>query len=131
MRRNWVLLCCLGVMTFLVGTAIAQENSKSSMSSKAPTGAPVMSANSSSPDDDASPQRKQRTRRTRQARHTTKSERTERAEGEQRFRENCGRCHQPPHKFPTRVMAAAIRHMRVRAMLTDEDMRLILKYMTQ
>lgn len=90
-----------------------------------------MSANSSSPDDDASPQRKQRTRRTRQARHTTKSERTERAEGEQRFRENCGRCHQPPHKFPTRVMAAAIRHMRVRAMLTDEDMRLILKYMTQ
>lgn len=90
-----------------------------------------MSANSSSPDDDASPQRKQRTRRTRQARHTTKSERTERAEGEQRFRENCGRCHQPPHKFPPRVMAAAIRHMRVRAMLTDEDMRLILKYMTQ
>jgi hypothetical protein len=29
------------------------------------------------------------------------------------------------------MMATIIRHMRVRAMLTDEDMRLILKYMTQ
>jgi mono/diheme cytochrome c family protein len=54
-----------------------------------------------------------------------------RTEGEQRFRTNCGRCHMPPHKFPPRVMATAIRHMRVRAMLTDEDMRLILHYMTQ
>ena len=58
-------------------------------------------------------------------------ERVMRLEGEKRFRTNCGRCHQPPHKFPPRVMAAAIRHMRVRAMITDEDMRLILKYMTQ
>jgi hypothetical protein len=58
-------------------------------------------------------------------------ERMERLEGEKRFRTNCVRCHQPPHKFPPRVMAAAIRHMRVRAMLTDEDMRLILRYMTQ
>ena len=55
----------------------------------------------------------------------------ESAEGEKRFRTNCGRCHQAPHKFPPRVMAAAIRHMRVRAMITDEDMRLILRYMTQ
>jgi hypothetical protein len=29
------------------------------------------------------------------------------------------------------VMAAAIRHMRVRALITDEDMRYILRYMTQ
>ncbi len=52
-------------------------------------------------------------------------------EGEKRFRANCGRCHQPPHKFPPGVMATAIRHMRVRANITDEDMQLILKYMTQ
>ena len=55
----------------------------------------------------------------------------ERLEGEKRFRTNCGRCHMPPHKFPPRVMATAVRHMRVRAMLTEDDMRLILKYMTQ
>jgi mono/diheme cytochrome c family protein len=58
-------------------------------------------------------------------------ERALRMEGEKRFRANCGRCHQAPHKFPPRVMAAAIRHMRVRATITDEDMRLILRYMTQ
>lgn len=50
-------------------------------------------------------------------------------EGERRYRTNCGRCHQPPHKFPPRVMAMAIRHMRVRAMLTDEDMKYVLYYM--
>ncbi len=54
-----------------------------------------------------------------------------RIEGERRFRANCGRCHQAPHKFPPRMMATIIRHMRVRATLTDEDMRLILQYMTQ
>ncbi len=58
-------------------------------------------------------------------------EAAERLEGEKRFRTNCGRCHQAPHKFPPRVMATAIRHMRVRAMITDEDQRLILRYMTQ
>jgi hypothetical protein len=53
------------------------------------------------------------------------------AEGEKRFATNCSRCHQFPHKFPPRVMATAIRHMRVRATITDEDMHLILLYMTQ
>jgi len=52
-------------------------------------------------------------------------------EGEKRFATNCGRCHQAPHKFPPRMMATIVRHMRVRATITDEDMRLILRYMTQ
>lgn len=50
-------------------------------------------------------------------------------EGEKRYRANCGRCHQP-HKFPPRAMAMAIRHMRVRAMLTEDDMKYVLYYMT-
>ena len=54
-----------------------------------------------------------------------------RLEGERRFRANCGRCHAAPHKFPPRMMATILRHMRVRATITDEDMRLILYYMTQ
>ena len=54
-----------------------------------------------------------------------------RIEGEQRFRTNCGRCHQAPHKFPPRMMATIVRHMRVRAMITDEDMKAILAYMTE
>ncbi len=54
-----------------------------------------------------------------------------RVQGEQRFRANCGRCHAAPQKFPPRMMATIVRHMRVRATITDEDMRLVLFYMTQ
>lgn len=54
-----------------------------------------------------------------------------RIEGEKRFHANCGRCHAAPEKFPPRMMATVLRHMRVRAMITDEDRRLILFYMTQ
>jgi mono/diheme cytochrome c family protein len=54
-----------------------------------------------------------------------------RVQGEQRFRANCSRCHAAPHKFPPRMMATIVRHMRVRALITDEDMRLVLFYITQ
>jgi hypothetical protein len=57
--------------------------------------------------------------------------RTLRLEGEKRFRANCGRCHVVPPKFPPRAMATILRHMRVRALITDEDRRLILRYMTE
>jgi mono/diheme cytochrome c family protein len=53
------------------------------------------------------------------------------SEGEKRFRANCGRCHMAPHKFPPRMMATIVRHMRVRATITDEDMQIILRYMTE
>lgn len=62
--------------------------------------------------------------------HVTDAE-TLRLEGEKRFRANCGRCHAAPQKFPPRMMATVLRHMRVRATITDEDMRLVLFYMTQ
>jgi mono/diheme cytochrome c family protein len=51
-------------------------------------------------------------------------------EGEKRYRTNCGRCHQPPHKLSPREMATAVRHMRVRAMLTEDDMKYVLYYVT-
>jgi len=54
-----------------------------------------------------------------------------RVEGEKRFRANCGRCHAAPPKFAPRMMATIVRHMRVRATITDEDMRVILHYMTR
>jgi len=52
-------------------------------------------------------------------------------EGEKRFHSNCGRCHAAPPKFPPRMMTTIVRHMRVRATITDQDMRLILRYMTE
>lgn len=51
-------------------------------------------------------------------------------EGQKRFLANCGRCHQSPRLFSPRVMSMAVRHMRVRAMLTQEDMDYLLYYMT-
>jgi nitrate/TMAO reductase-like tetraheme cytochrome c subunit len=60
-----------------------------------------------------------------------KMDEASRLEGEKRFRANCGRCHNAPSKFPPRMMATVIRHMRVRATITDQDMRLILGYMTE
>ena len=54
-----------------------------------------------------------------------------RVEGERRFHTNCGRCHAAPQKFPPRMMATVLRHMRVRATITAEDRRLILFYLTQ
>lgn len=54
-----------------------------------------------------------------------------RLEGEKRFHSNCSRCHTAPPKFPPRMMGTIIRHMRVRAVLTDDDTRFILRYMTQ
>jgi len=52
-------------------------------------------------------------------------------EGEKRFHSNCGRCHAAPPKFPPRMMTTIVRHMRVRATITDQDMRFILRYMTE
>lgn len=62
--------------------------------------------------------------------HVTDSENM-RVEGERRFHANCGRCHAAPQKFPPRMMGTILRHMRVRATITEEDRRLILLYMTQ
>jgi cytochrome c5 len=56
---------------------------------------------------------------------------TMRIEGEKRYHANCGRCHAAPQKFPPRMMATVLRHMRVRATVTEDDQRLILFYMTQ
>jgi cytochrome c5 len=54
-----------------------------------------------------------------------------RLEGEKRFHSNCGRCHSAPPAFAPRMMATIVRHMRVRATITDDDMHLILHYMTR
>jgi len=123
MGRRYLLVCLLGVIAGLTISAIAQERPNSTNAPTAAAPAPAQSTAGASA-----------------ATHTSvlaravpdaAEERALRMEGEKRFHTNCGRCHQAPHKFPPRVMAAAIRHMRVRATITDEDMRLILRYMTQ
>jgi mono/diheme cytochrome c family protein len=59
------------------------------------------------------------------------AEATARIEGEKRFKSNCGRCHSAPQKFSPRMMATVMRHMRVKASLTEEDTKLILRYLSE
>jgi mono/diheme cytochrome c family protein len=113
MHRRGVFVALLGLMAGLALPGMAQEQSK------APSAPPEVPATISTAATHAG------------SSSISPQERASRIEGEARFRTNCGRCHMAPHKFPPRIMATAIRHMRVRAMLTDEDMRLILHYMTQ
>jgi cytochrome c5 len=60
---------------------------------------------------------------------TQASKKTAPDPGEQRFKENCGRCHIAPESLSPREVKAVMQHMRVRAMLSAEDEKLILKYL--
>jgi len=53
----------------------------------------------------------------------------ESAEGEKLFHTHCGRCHNAPESISPREARAVVRHMRVRSTLTNEDERLILKFL--
>ena len=120
MGWRYMLLCMLGVAAGLTISAVAQERASSAGSTTAAAPLPARGTTTTTGETHSL-----------SAVPDAAEERALRLEGEKRFRTNCGRCHQAPHKFPPRVMAAAVRHMRVRAMITDEDMRLILRYMTQ
>ena len=107
MKRNvkWKSAVYMGLMTmtmFLALSAAARTED-----AKKDAAAPAVSASHNAQDD------------------------ASRFEGEKRFHSNCGRCHMAPPKFPPRMMSTIVRHMRVRANITDEDRRLILRYMTQ
>ena len=54
---------------------------------------------------------------------------TESQEGEKLFQTQCGRCHALPEDLSPREAKAVVRQMRVRANLTAEEERLILKYL--
>ena len=58
-----------------------------------------------------------------------KSPAIESEQGEKRFQSQCGRCHTLPEDLSPREAKAVVRQMRVRANLTAEDERLILKYL--
>ena len=100
-RPMVVLFCVLAFGSFVLATA---EAAKPEAAKKDATGAPLV--------------------------HVTDAD-AMRVQGELRFRANCNRCHAAPQKFPPRMMATVLRHMRVRATITDEDRKLILFYMTQ
>lgn len=52
-------------------------------------------------------------------------------DGDQAYKANCSRCHLAARKFSERKMATIMRHMRVRANLTEEEAEAILRYLTK
>jgi mono/diheme cytochrome c family protein len=108
-------------VVLILAAMLAAESGKNSSASKS-TAPPVLVSSVAGPSVAAPPTT---------VPPTAAQNRAARVEGEKRFRTNCGRCHMPPHKFPPKMMATIVRHMRVRALITDEDMRYILAYMTQ
>jgi cytochrome c5 len=51
------------------------------------------------------------------------------SEGERVFKQNCSRCHDAPQSFPPQISGTVIRHMRVRASLSDADEKELLKFL--
>lgn len=49
--------------------------------------------------------------------------------GERKFQANCSRCHNAPEQLSPRIAGTVVRHMRVRASLSAEDERDILRYL--
>jgi cytochrome c5 len=49
--------------------------------------------------------------------------------GERVFKQNCSRCHDAPQGFSPRISGTVIRHMRVRASLSEQDERQILHFL--
>lgn len=43
------------------------------------------------------------------------------SEGQRKFEENCSRCHNAPQSFPPSIAGTIVRHMRVRASLSEQD----------
>lgn len=141
MTRQRRLACAFGLLAMLSSAALAQQETQTM---------PVNTSSAASPVAPASPAKPAATARVAaSSSKPTSSSATPSGssvsnsagpvkdngallvEGEKRFATNCGRCHQSPHHFPPRMMATVVRHMRVRATITDEDMRLILRYLTQ
>lgn len=51
------------------------------------------------------------------------------SDGERIFQQNCVRCHHAPEGFSPSISGTIVRHMRVRANLSRQDERAILKYL--
>jgi cytochrome c5 len=58
-----------------------------------------------------------------------KKEATHPEEGERIFQQQCSRCHSAPESFSQRISGTIIRHMRVRASLSQSDEEKLLRFL--
>jgi cytochrome c5 len=53
----------------------------------------------------------------------------EQSEGEKKFQQHCSRCHEAPQNLSPQISGTVLRHMRVRASLSQQDERDILRFL--
>ena len=132
MRRRLILAVCVAVLICSTVRVIAQDRQNAAVAQPSPSDATTHASTSAGPASAKRSSAHNSSSASSDAVHSNVLDaRAMRLEGEKRFHANCGRCHVAPHKFPPRAMATIIRHMRVRALITDEDLKYILSYMTQ
>lgn len=51
------------------------------------------------------------------------------SEGERIFQQNCSRCHTAPEGFSPRISGTIVRHMRIRASLSEKEERDLLRFL--
>lgn len=51
------------------------------------------------------------------------------SEGQRVFQQNCSRCHSAPEGFSSRISGTIVRHMRVRASLSQHDEQELLQFL--
>jgi mono/diheme cytochrome c family protein len=51
------------------------------------------------------------------------------SDGERVFQQNCSRCHDAPQGFPPQISGTVVRHMRVRASLSQKDAQALLRFL--
>lgn len=51
------------------------------------------------------------------------------SEGAKKFNQNCSRCHKAPESFSPSISGTILKHMRVRANLSEQDERDILRFL--
>jgi cytochrome c5 len=59
----------------------------------------------------------------------TRNSAPEQGEGEKKFQQHCSRCHEAPQNLSPRITGTVLRHMRVRASLSQQDERDILRFL--
>lgn len=51
------------------------------------------------------------------------------SDGKRVFEQNCSRCHDAPQGFAPQISGTIVRHMRVRASLSEKDMQALMRFL--
>jgi mono/diheme cytochrome c family protein len=92
----------------------------------------IAAAQNAQPGQDAAAMQQEKTAQTQSAQGGAKEQPASTAMetmGEQKFQQNCSRCHNAPEELSPRISGTVVMHMRVRASLSEADAKAILRFL--